>query len=978
MRFLSVLFCFVLAFGAKSQKYSFVAYSTEEGLPQTQVTSICQDSLGYLWIGTLGGLAKFNGSEFTTYSSNDGLINNRIATIAAIGNRLWVGHDGGVSMIDKNHITNIAFSGNDKSRKVSDIVEFNNQIVICTDGGGIFKLEGKKVKRIDLPTIENEYVRDAYVQNGVLYLATRGGVLKSNDLKTFKAWSELGNHSFSSIRGNDDYLLLTSFNWGVYKMDLKTSNLIKISPDKLRYPINGSYIDNRGQVWLNSQNGIILIDKQNQVSFLDESNGLPVNMISCFYQDKDKNMWIGSEGKGIFRFPGNLFKYYDQSTGLLSDLYLSGFQRQNGDFVFGTYDKGLVIQKKNGTIEGVNIGNNTIWAALESVDGRDWFGTQNSLVSIDRTGKIETYDFNDNLPGNKITALYKIDNASMYVGGSEGAAIYRNGSFKLLGKPEDEFIGTVRDFEVIANQLYCVTNLGIFVYSSGSFKPLAGAELVVYNIEKDEFGNFWYGTEEGLFRWSNGKSKRINLLRDPASNFINFLNVRNGELYVGSNNGLFVVSNLNADTPKIIRYGKSEGVIDLETNLNSGFFDRQGDFWFGTASGLICFHTQEKGMMASNPTLHLKSILLNYEAFDYNKYTDELTAIGLPKNLNLPYFKNNLMIVLDGVSLVHHEGLQYQFLLEGISDDWSPLTDNPTITFSSLPAGAFNLRVRAVDVDGRMSDEVVLPFVINQAFYKTWWFIGLCGLLVFVLVVTIFRFRLKRIREHNEKEKLEIKTRLLTLEQKSINASMNRHFIFNALNSIQYFINTQDRLSANKYLTNFAQLIRKNLDSATSDNNMISLEEELARIKLYLSLESMRFKDKFEYSISVEDVDAESVMLPSMIMQPFVENSIIHGVLPNEGVRGQINIVVKRVGNELHIFIEDNGIGVNNSLKQKSKFDGDHRSQGMEITTKRIELLRKISQIGISLDGPVEIVGNNGLINGTRVLIKLPLDNLES
>ena len=153
MRFLSVLFCFVIAFGAKSQKYSFVAYSTEEGLPQTQVTSICQDSLGYLWIGTLGGLAKFNGSEFTTYSSNDGLINNRIATISAIGNRLWVGHDGGVSMIDKNHITNIAFSGNDKSRKVSDIVEFNNQIVICTDGGGIFKLEGKKVKRIDLSNI---------------------------------------------------------------------------------------------------------------------------------------------------------------------------------------------------------------------------------------------------------------------------------------------------------------------------------------------------------------------------------------------------------------------------------------------------------------------------------------------------------------------------------------------------------------------------------------------------------------------------------------------------------------------------------------------------------------------------------------------------------------------------------------------------------------------------------------------------------
>ena len=348
-------------------------------------------------------------------------------------------------------------------------------------------------------------------------------------------------------------------------------------------------------------------------------------------------------------------------------------------------------------------------------------------------------------------------------------------------------------------------------------------------------------------------------------------------------------------------------------------------------------------------------------------------------NLTLPNSKNNLMIELDGVSLIYHEGLKYQFLLsDGSSDEWSPLTEIPTITFTSLPAGSYELRMRAVDIEGRASEEVVLPFTIKEAFYRTWWFFLLCGVAIALIVVGVFRFRLKRINEINEKEKLEFKTKLLALEQKSVNASMNRHFIFNALNSIQYFINTQDRLSANKYLTNFAQLIRKNLDSATADNNTITLEEELSRIKLYLSLEAMRFKDRFEYEIKVDDeVDAESIMIPSMIMQPFVENSIIHGILPNESIQGEIKILVKQSDKGLDIIIEDNGIGVNQSLKNKSEMDGDHKSQGMEITSKRIELIQKISDVGISLEGPEEIIGKDGSIKGTRVLIKIPHEYLD-
>jgi LytS/YehU family sensor histidine kinase len=211
-----------------------------------------------------------------------------------------------------------------------------------------------------------------------------------------------------------------------------------------------------------------------------------------------------------------------------------------------------------------------------------------------------------------------------------------------------------------------------------------------------------------------------------------------------------------------------------------------------------------------------------------------------------------------------------------------------------------------------------------------------------------------------------------------MNASMNRHFVFNSLNSIQYFINTQDRISANKYLTNFAKLIRKNLDTATVDGNMITLEEELERLELYLSLESMRFKDRFDYEISAKGVETDSILIPAMILQPFVENSIIHGILPNQEKKGKISLTVEEENGYLLLAVEDNGIGVNQSITKKVDMEGDHRSKGMEITSKRIDLIQKISNNDISLVGPYEVYNDDRSIKGTRVLLKIPLNNLEN
>jgi sensor histidine kinase YesM len=290
-----------------------------------------------------------------------------------------------------------------------------------------------------------------------------------------------------------------------------------------------------------------------------------------------------------------------------------------------------------------------------------------------------------------------------------------------------------------------------------------------------------------------------------------------------------------------------------------------------------------------------------------------------------------------------------------------------------LPAGEYRLHVRGTNAKGVVSDELTLKITVKQAFYKTWWFIGIVLLFLGWVIWNIFRFRLKREREKAEREKLEYSSRLLTLEQKSLNASMNRHFIFNSLNSIQYYINTQDKRSANKFLTNFAKLIRKNLDSS-EEGNLVSLQEEIDRLILYCSLESMRFNNRFEFNLHVDpQIDTELVILPAMLLQPFIENSIIHGVLPVEDRMCKIDVYMTIEHGVLNIQIDDDGLGVDYSKSIKKETTYTHQSQGVEISAKRVELLQKLSGKQMSIEGPFQLNGEHNKSKGTRVIVKIQL-----
>lgn len=245
---------------------------------------------------------------------------------------------------------------------------------------------------------------------------------------------------------------------------------------------------------------------------------------------------------------------------------------------------------------------------------------------------------------------------------------------------------------------------------------------------------------------------------------------------------------------------------------------------------------------------------------------------------------------------------------------------------------------------------------------------GFAGLVFLVLVIGLLVFRSSR--QTAKRRITEMNHKISEVTQKNLRQQMNPHFIFNTLNSIQYYMYQHDKLSTNNYLTKFSLLMRKTLEN--SQHTAIPIKDELDALQLYLELESLRFKEKFAYSIEVdEDIDTLLLKIPTMLIQPYVENSICHGLVNKNG-KGYVNINLKQNKDELICTIEDNGIGREAAMKIKNKKNGNHASLGTKITESRLSLVNSLYGKNMKINYQ-DIEDNNGNGTGTKVQIHIPV-----
>jgi len=518
--------------------------------------------------------------------------------------------------------------------------------------------------------------------------------------------------------------------------------------------------------------------------------------------------------------------------------------------------------------------------------------------------------------------------------------------------------------------------------ADGAFERWTTAEGLSDNTVQcllaDLKGRLWIGTANGLSCMDGGVFHRIRLAGDLGSNYLDLLvDDGTGRIWAGTNNGLYAFQpdSLLQRSTAAEHITLNDGLRGLEFNLNAARLAR-GKLLLGSSAGLV-YHDLKSDRREHEPTpprARITAIRSFLQPTDWSTRSSGTDADGLPVGLQLDHRRNHLTFDYLSISLREPDKVIYRYRLVGFDQDWLPPTDARFASYSNLSHGQYAFEVIASTGDGRWSEAATVRFRILPPFWSRWWFYALCVLAVIGIATAVLRYRTLRRERRERTRQLLLRSRMLQLEQQSLNANMNRHFVFNALNSIQYHINKQDRNTASRYLTSFAKLIRKNLDASQLDTT--TLAEELERLELYLQLEHMRFKDKFEYRIEVEPgLNVSEAKLPAMMLQPYVENSIWHGILPMEG-SGTVRIEVKRAPEDrIEVHVLDNGIGFQKSMDNKANA-GDHISRGIEITKGRADVLRRLDLTDIRIIGPMDrLEPGTGRSLGTQVLVSLPMAN---
>ena len=988
MKFFITTFSFFVFTVGFSQRYNFISYSLEDGLPQSQVSDICQDQFGYLWIGTETGLSRFNGLEFVNYSTDDGLPDNEIDKLFIDeNNKLWVATPKGIARFETDRFVSYLFSNSFTIEyNVNDMCEFNHHIYLGTDEG-LLRFE-KDTFLLLTDGDESASTIRAVCNSGdsLLICGSKNGLYKYVDneyLKFGKSSIDTLNISDVFLRNNE--LIISTYGFGILSYNIATGrdSSYTTSSDRIR-----SIYANSKSILCATKNGAIEITPT-ETYYYSLKNGLNFENIRCVFIDRENNLWLGTNGKGLLKLTGKSILSYSKSDGLSSDAVMGISQDTDGYYYFGTFDAGVTKWKENGDsaivkVFDTELKNSTVWVTSVDKNNNCWVGSSGGIDCISGNGLIKNSGIDE--VNSKIRAILFLTDSIKIIGGSSGVFILSDSKITKLFPDESLDINKMI---VLDDLLFLATTGGLYYTSiSGNMTELEFIDLPENNVKSicaDKSGNLWIGTNSSgiYFYQKNGTIRFFSLdnTDSKSKTVLGLLTDSFGNIWVSTLNGVYEIHESSAADKKFIinHYGRAEGLLTLECNQNALYEDAQHYIWVGTSEGLARINPALNNELFSfqKPHLVITGIRLFMENFDYNSYDIILDSLsGVPSSITLPYNKNHLTFDFIGINLKDPEGVRYEYRLLGAEEIWSPLTGTSYATYSFIGHGEYDFEVRATNTSGEWSETQRIHIIILPPFWLTWWFIAIIVLAGVLIVVLIFRIRIKAITQKQENERLGFKNRLLFLEQQSLNASMNRHFIFNSLNSIQYFINSSNKLAANKYLTSFAKLIRKNLDSSTANNFIVTLQEEIERIELYLSLEKMRFEGKFEYVLDLDkEIETDNIDIPSMILQPFVENSIIHGVLPMQR-KGLIQLRIFKEYGFLVFEVIDDGFGIDNSMNlKKAKNDSDHESMGMDITTRRIELIRKLTGENLMIIGPFQVNNALGECLGTKVIIKI---NIES
>lgn len=922
-------------FTLKAQK-DFTHYTSDQGLPSSEVYDVICDQKGFVWISTDRGVSRFNGYTFENFYTSDGLTDNVIIEMFEDKqNRIWLSANSGrlcyYSYADARihpYAYNDSLQKYLPTRVVIKSIRFDSAgtlFVGYLHYGAVSVTKAGKLSVVAARAPQFSKLYKVYFGElqGQPFLYSVGALHHLHDsvivhinLPGIQYQKAL---PISRGRFLDEYMQKRKNGTCVFSVP---GYVIEIIPGKepMIWPLNDDvrriYEDSRGRLWICFRyEGLRVYEPGEGLASNHYKTLLPGKYTNAICEDKEQGMWTGVFNNALYYRPRMNVKVEKQER-IPEGQVVKSMGTKGTDLYIGTESNRLYCLHANGMLDSLLLPVTNVLAMHELDSGLMVYGNRRCYIYKNRMQVVN--ELRKNLG---IHSIYKTDSV-IYAGTHSGILRYMTrppyaelSNIRLFpGRFESIFEDQGRLLVGNTKGVHVITGDTVASCNDWFDKVCRTTSIQVIN------GYLVFSTlGEGIrfVNRSTGQKFTLKIGEGLLSNNINALCANGKSLWAASSFGLNEIR-FNRDSFRVYSYTLSNGLKVSEIKQLKVHNKR---LWMLTSKGVYSF---ELSNVVNNPVsipVHILSVT-NSDTV----YTGE-SLLGNPE----VHFNSILRIHYVGLSYKQYKDIHYRYRLLDKDDVWT-YTMNTEVEFAFLAEGHYTFELSASNEDGEWSPPVRFRFFIEPPFWRTWWFIFGTGLLVLTAILSVFVVRIRRLREENR-----IREQLYDYRQQALVARMNPHFIFNSLNSIHYFILNEDKGMAGKYLARFASLMRMTLDFSTRE--YVTLEEDVDALKLYLELEAWRFKDKFRFVLEVAgDLGAEAILVPPMLVQPFVENAINHGLLNRIERGGTLDVKYRMVDGNLECVVEDNGVGREEAeqLKQNSSY-GIHRSAGVSITRQRLE-----------------------------------------
>ena len=1004
----------------------FVNFGSKDGLPDKTIYSATQDKQGYMWFGTGTGLYRYDGHTFKIFRSPIDKPGRTISNILQSvfcdkSGNLWLGSLNTLQWY--NPKKNKFWSPNLQQAEIKNLLDAyllnftedtNGDTWISTSNDyffcfkqqdssvhsfrNIFPANASKTNIKIITSANNEHW--AIHSEGIYQFTTEDKPsvffpFKEDNISNAFADKDgrsiwLSTYGYGLIRFNCTEKKYETFD-GV-NQSLKKNNLFCIRKDQNDDIWVGSYPLFR----INSVDHPPLVIENKRESEYD----LAASKIGNLFFDREQNLWICSYN-GLSMMP-----WQDQQV---KKIWVKDTISGNSAEIVGVYElpgtKDLLLP--NNTTSGL----------------MHYNAAKNKMITVENP-------FYKDPSQKRITSVITDPANNIYVSDDVNLFRYLPQQEKLLpiiltDQDGKKMINAARNvYDAVGNVYISSIGNGFYTWNTKANKLThynkwdvdktadPKGDNVFYPCLVDSKNNVWFTSNTAVYKYVLTENKFYHYAYTenagvPLLSSANYIaEDKLGHYWITTlNNGLYELYFQN-DKEVLKNYTKNSAAslptdycIKIKPDL------KDSTLWISTNAGLIkfdpvkkkvvCILKKQNGLeddaIGYSFTITADNRLVQpffgaFDIIDLNTYRFNDTKPGIVFNSikvldkeyvnsvegDRPVFtfdhdQNYLSFEFAALVFNNSNQVTYAYQLEGIDKDW--IYGGNNVSYSGLNNGTYYFKVKAANNDGIWGDEKIIKIIIRPPFYSSWWFIVICLLVIGGFAFAWNRFRINQARKE-EKLKATFAQQIAETEMKALRAQMNPHFIFNSLNSIQKYILKNDQFAASQYLTKFSRLIRLILDHSNQNNILLSSELEL--LKLYVEMESIRFDDKFNYEINTgTEINTDTVEIPSMLIQPYVENAIWHGLLHKEE-KGKLTISFLQNGeNVIKVIIEDDGIGREKAAELKSKQVLKKKSYGMQITEDRIAIINRMQDIKAT-SKVIDLKDDTGNAAGTRVILEIP------